>query len=147
MFIGQHRSSLDEKNRLTLPARYRGLLTDGVYVTQGFDRNLLLLTSEAFEEILHHIQGMNIADPLARLLFRMILGSAAKLDLDKNGCIPLPRELIKFASIDQEAMVIGQGDYFEVWAPELWSEQEISLNNVEANTHRFAALTLCTGQA
>jgi MraZ protein len=145
MFIGQHNTSLDVKNRLTLPARYRGMFSDGVYITQGFDRNLLLLSSEAFNEVIHSIKGMNIADPLARLLFRMILGSATKLDLDGNGCVFIPQELIDFANIDKGAMLVGQGDYFEVWAPQLWHEQEISLNNVEANAHRFSALTICTG--
>jgi MraZ protein len=145
MFIGQHNTSLDAKNRLTLPARYKGVLSDGVYITQGFDRNLLILTNEAFDEILHSIKGMNIANPLARLLFRMILGSAAKLDLDRNGGVFVPQELIDFANIDKEALLVGQGDYLEVWAPHLWHEQEISLNNVEANAHRFAELTICTG--
>jgi len=145
MFIGQHNTSLDGKNRLTLPTHYKGKFSDGIYIIQGFDRNLLLLTSEAFNEILHSIKGMNVADPLARLLFRMIMGTATKLDLDKNGGIYIPQELIEFAKIEKEAVLVGQGDYFEVWSPDLWGEQEISLNNVEANSHRFASLTICTG--
>lgn len=145
MFIGQHNTSLDGKNRLTLPARYKGMLADGVYITQGFDRNLLLLTSDAFNEILHSIKGMNMADPLARLLFRMLLGSATKLDLDRNGGVFIPQELMDFANIEKDALIVGQGEYFEVWAPNLWQEQEISLNNVEANSHRFASLSICTG--
>jgi MraZ protein len=88
---------------------------------------------------------MNMADPLARLLFRMILGSAARLDLDKAGSISLPQELLDFANINTEAMLVGQGNYIEIWAPDLWKEQEISLNNVEANSHRFASLSVCTG--
>ena len=48
MFIGQHNTSLDAKNRLTLPARYKGVLSDGVYITQGFDRNLLLFNKRSF---------------------------------------------------------------------------------------------------
>jgi MraZ protein len=145
MFIGQHNSSLDVKNRLALPTRYKGMLAEGVYITQGFDRNLLLLTCDAFEEVLRRIRGMNIADPTARLLLRMFLGSATKVDLDRSGSIILPQELIEFANIEKDALLIGQGDYFEVWAPQLWKEQEISLNNVEANSHRFSALTICTG--
>lgn len=88
---------------------------------------------------------MNMADPLARLLFRMILGSATRLDLDKNGCIIIPQELIEFANIQDETLLVGQGDYFEIWSPLFWKEQEISLNNAEANAHRFSALTICTG--
>lgn len=144
MFIGLHNTSLDGKHRLALPPRYMGQLAEGVYVAQGFDRNLMLLTHDAFEAVARRIKGMNMADPLARLLFRMILGSATRLDLDKNGCIIVPQELIDFANIQDEAYLVGQGDYFEIWSPLFWKEQEISLNNAEANAHRFSALTLCT---
>jgi len=145
MFIGLHNTFLDAKHRLALPARYKGMLAEGVYVTQGFDRNLLLLTSNAFEVVARQIKGMNMADPLARLLFRMILGSATRLDLDKNNAVLLPQELVDFANIKTDVTVVGQGNYFEIWTPELWKEQENSLNNVEANSHRFASLSLSTG--
>jgi len=145
MFIGLHNTSLDSKHRLAFPARYKGMLAEGVYVTQGFDRNLLLLTSDAFEVVARQIQGMNMANPLARLLFRMILGSATRLELDKNNSVLLPRELLDFANIKTDATLVGQGNYFEIWTPELWKEQENSLNNVEANSHRFESLSISTG--
>lgn len=145
MFIGHHTSTLDAKNRLAIPVHYQWLLNNGAYITQGFDRNLLLLTNNAFDNILHRIKQLNMADPTARSLFRMLLGSAAKLDIDKNGCVHLPTELLEFAGIEKSALLIGQGDFLELWAPKLWKEQEISLNNVEANANRFAALTICTG--
>jgi MraZ protein len=145
MFLGLHNTSLDAKHRLAFPARYKGTLAEGVYVTQGFDRNLLLLTSNAFEVVARQIKGMNMADPLARLLFRMILGSATRLELDNNHSVILPQELMDFANIKTDATLVGQGNYFELWTPELWKEQETSLNNVEANSHRFASLSLSTG--
>jgi division/cell wall cluster transcriptional repressor MraZ len=89
---------------------------------------------------------MNMADPSARLLFRMLLGSAAKLEFDKQGSIQVPAGLLEFAGIEKSVMLIGQGDFLELWAPKLWKEQEVSLNNVEANVNRFATLTICTGK-
>ena len=50
-----------------------------------------------------------------------------------------------FANIKTDATLVGQGNYFEIWTPELWKEQETSLNNVEANSHRFSSLSLSTG--
>lgn len=145
MFIGLHNTSLDAKHRLALPTRYKGMLAEGVYVTQGFDRNLLLLTSDAFEVVARQIKGLNMADPLARLLFRLILGSATRLELDRNNSVILPQELLDFANIKTDATLVGQGNYFEIWTPDLWKEQENSLNNVEANSHRFASLSISTG--
>jgi MraZ protein len=75
----------------------------------------------------------------------MILGSASRLDLDKNGSILLPQELLDFANIKTDVTLVGQGNYFEIWTPDLWKEQENSLNNVEANSHRFASLSISTG--
>jgi MraZ protein len=145
MFIGHHTSTLDAKNRLAIPDHYQWLLNKGIYLTQGFARTLLLLTSDAFDEILLRIKHMNMADPTARLLFRMLLGSATKLEFDRNGCVQLPAELLEFAGIEKSAMLIGQGDFLELWSPSLWKEQQISLNNVEANANRFSTLTICTG--
>jgi len=145
MFIGQLHSPLDRKNRLTLPPRYKGKFSGSVYVTQGFDRNLMLLPGGVFREILDSLRGMNIADPVARLLFRMILGSATQLTPDTKDGLAIPKELIEFAGIEREVVLVGQGDYLEVWSPGGWQEQEISLSNVEANSHRFASLTICTG--
>lgn len=105
----------------------------------------MLLTSDAFEVVARQIKGMNMADPLARLLFRMILGSATRLELDKNNSVILPQELMDFANIKTDATLVGQGNYFEIWTPELWKEQETSLNNVEANSHRFSSLSISTG--
>jgi len=68
MFLGQYQHNLDNKGRLTIPARYRELLEEGAYLTQGFDRNLLLLSEQAFLKIYAGLQGTNLTDPTGRLL-------------------------------------------------------------------------------
>ncbi len=142
MFFGQYRYSFDDKDRLMIPARFRELLAEGAFVTQGFDRNLVILTPGAFQEIYQLIMALNIADPLARFLLRMILGNATELEMDESGRVVLPGHLREFASLAGEAVLIGLGDYFEVWAPALWSQQEVTLQDAEANGIRFVTLDL-----
>ncbi len=142
MFFGQYRYSFDDKDGLMVPARFRELLVEGAFVTQGFDRNLVILTPEAFQEIYQLIMALNIADPLARFLLRMVLGNAAELEVDESGRVVLPKHLREFANLAAEAVLIGQGDYFEVWAPALWSQQEANLQDAEANGMRFVTLNL-----
>jgi MraZ protein len=142
LFLGQYRYSFDDKDRLMIPARFRELLADGAFLTQGFDRNLVILTPGAFQEIYQLIMGLNIADPLARFLLRMVLGNATQLEIDESGRIVLPENLREFANLAGEAVLVGQGDYFEVWAPALWSQQEAHLQDAEANTMRFVSLNL-----
>jgi MraZ protein len=144
MFLGQYVHSFDDKSRLTVPARYRELIADGAFVVQGLDRNLMVLTPAAFEIIYQRIMAMNLTDPTARLLRRVILGNASQLDVDKSGRILIPQQLREFAGLDGEAVLVGQGDYFEIWAPKLWQQQVNQVQDAEANTQRFTALDLKT---
>lgn len=130
-----------------IPPRFREMLADGAFVTQGFDRNLVILTPRAFQEICQTIMALNVADPMARFLLRMILGNAVELQLDEDGRIVLPHSLREFAQLVEEAVLVGLGDYFEVWAPTQWSQQEVHLQDAETNSVRFAALDLARHQA
>ena len=127
-----------------LPSRFQDSLAEGGYVTQGFDRNLWVLTSAAFEGVYQRVMSMNLTDPLARQLHRMILGAASQLELDSAGRMLIPQNLRAFAKLKEEAILVGQGDYFEVWAPELWLGQEVLLEDAEANVERFMGLSVAT---
>ncbi len=144
MFLGQHQNAIDAQNRLAVPDRFRDLLTQGAVITQGFDRNLLVLSAEAFQAIYDRFTAMNIADPLARLLLRMLLGNASELELDASGRIHVPQALREYAGLESDAVLVGQGRYFEVWTPASWQKQEVRMQDAEANADRFAGL-LVTG--
>ena len=145
MFLGKYPCALDGENRLSIPTAIRGPLTGAAYITQGFERNLLVLTAAAFHEIYQRVKSLNMADPLARLLLRMILGTANEsAGMDDESRISLPLELRKFAGLGERVLLIGQGDYLEIWSPESWSQQEALLGDVEANAARFSMLTVST---
>ena len=146
MFLGEYHHSLDNKDRLTVPARYRELLDDGAYILRGFDRNLMVLTTKAFEAISHRLDQLSMTDPLARALRRLIIGSATHLEVDKSGRILIPDFLCQKAGLssDQEAILVGQGSYFEIWSSDEWSLQQQALDQAEANAERFKVLDLST---
>src|SRR6187455_2123961 len=83
MFLGQYQHNLDEKGRLMIPARYRELLAAGAFITQGFDKCLMVMTDVHFKEVYERINAMNMADPNARLLRRHILSSAYSVEIDR----------------------------------------------------------------
>lgn len=147
MFLGQYRHNLDSKDRLTVPARYREPLEKGAYVMQGFDRNLMVMTEEAFDAVRAHLQGMSFTEPITRLLRRLIFSTADRVELDKAGRILIPQFLRQNMQLDGEVVLVGAGDYFEIWAPEAWAEQNAQLQDSQANAQRFAALDLSTGPA
>ncbi len=142
MFLGQYQHSLDAKGRLIIPARFRDSLKDGAFVTQGFDRCLMVMTVDYFEQVYERINAMNVADPATRALRRLLFANAYETNIDKVGRIVLPQNLREFAIIDGDAIVAGQGEYFELWTPNLWNEQMVEIQNAEANAQRFAALDL-----
>jgi len=145
MFLGQFQHNLDEKGRLMIPARYRELLAAGAFITQGFDKCLMVMTDAYFAQVYDRINSMNLADPTARLLRRLILSNAYPVEVDKVGRILLPNNLRQVIALNGDAIVAGQGDYFEVWNPADWNLQMDQLQDIETNNQRFATLDLSRG--
>ena len=144
LLLGLHTRILDTRNNLPLPADFREQFKDGVYITQGFDRNVMLLTRSAFDKVYQRVIAANLADPLARMLSRMILGTAHEAEIAFDGEVPIPTTLKDFASLAQDVVLVGLGDYVEVWSPELWIKQEEQLLDAEANTSKFSSLVVTT---
>jgi MraZ protein len=145
MFLGQFEHSIDEKGRLTIPARFRDLLAEGAFITRGFDRNLMVLTSSSFDQLYQRINQKSMTDLNARLLKRLIFSNADKLEFDKAGRILIPQFLRQSASLAANVVIVGVGDYFEIWSQDCWNEQAALLQDAEATSQRFAALDLSAG--
>jgi MraZ protein len=145
MFLGQYEHTIDEKGRVTIPARYRELLEDGAYITQGFDLNLIVMTPDTFEQISQKVNQMNTADPLTRQLRRLIFSNADRVEADKLGRILIPSFLRDAVQLLSSAVVVGAGSYFEIWSPDLWKKQSQMLLDAESNQQRFSVLDLTIG--
>ena len=143
MFLSQFQHNLDDKGRLMIPARYRDLLAAGAFITQGFDKCLMVMTDGYFKEVYERINNMNMADASARMLRRLILSNAYPAEAATVGRILVPQNLREFLGVASVYLTVaGQGDYFEVWTPADWKSQMDNLQDVEANQQRFATLDL-----
>jgi MraZ protein len=142
MFLGQYHHNLDEKGRLTVPAKFRDALMEGAYLTQGFDRNLRLLTEFDFNLLAEKINRLSMTDPSIRQLRRLIFANASEVQLDRLGRTLIPQFLREFAGLETEAVVVGVGEAIEIWSPEAWAAQEDDLQDADANAARFAELDL-----
>ena len=145
MFLGQYEHSIDDKGRMTIPARYRELLEGGAYITQGFDQNLIVMTPDTFDQIYKRVNQMNTTDPLARQFRRFFFSNAEKVEADKLGRILIPAFLRETSGLDTSAVVVGVGSHFEIWAPHLWKKQTETLNDPALNEQRFSVLDLTIG--
>lgn len=126
MLRGATKVTLDAKGRLAIPTRYRDRLAgrcDGHLVaTVDKDYCLLLYPLPDWEEIERKLMRLPSLDKRARRLQRLMVGHATELELDGHGRILLSRELREFAGLDRQAVLLGQGNRFELWDEERWNE-------------------------
>ena len=142
MFLGEFHHTLDDAGRLTLPSAYRALLPGDVYIVQGLDENLMVLPPERFQVLYRQLQRLSLTDPVARQLRRLVFAAAAKTRVDRAGRIRIPQDLRRRAGLEKDVVVVGVGDYFELWSPEGWQAQQALLEDAEANAQRFAVFHL-----
>jgi MraZ protein len=142
MYLGQHHLFVDNDRRLIIPEPIRDMFEDGAYITRGFEDDLIMMSDKVFEEIYKQVVALNLADPLARLLLRLILGNASRIEMDNSGNIQIPEDLSSFAGLDKEIILVGQGDYLELWSPANWEKQSAILLDTAANAERFSHLNL-----
>jgi MraZ protein len=147
MFLGRYQHSIDDKGRLTIPVRYREFLADqGAFITQGFDHNLIVYPPEVFDRISQRVSRISMTDPNARNLRRLIFSSAEHVSVDKIGRILIPQFLREAGKFDGEVIIVGMGDHFELWSPELWTGQSALLQDNEPTALSFIDLDLSTGE-
>lgn len=146
MFLGHHYTQLKKTNLLPIRKDWQEMISSGVYLTQGFDQNILILKPNTFQEIYSRITGLNITDPLARLLLRMFLSTASYIEVAENELISLPQDLLNYANLETNVVVVGQGDYVEVWSSDIWQQQQIEIQDAQANAIRFSAFTISTAE-
>jgi len=144
LFLGHHFTKLKKSNHLPIRSDWQQMITSGVYLTQGFDQNILILMPNTFQEIYARITSLNITDPLARLLMRMFLSTASYVESVDNETISLPQNLLGYANLESNVVVVGQGEYFEVWSSDMWQEQQSEIQDSQANAQRFSTFTIST---
>jgi len=143
MFYGEFEHSIDDKGRMTVPAKFRAHLAEGVVITKGFDRCLLMYPTTAWEAIVDKVSRQSITKANVRELRRQLLAGASDDVPDKQGRIAIPAKLLEYARIDKQAIVIGQFDYCEIWNPAEWEQRrQQSDSDPEARAAIFESLDL-----
>ena len=145
MFLGQFVHSIDDKGRITVPVRFRASLSSGAYITQGFERNLMVYTSETFQRMAQRAATLSTTNPEARAIRRVIFGGATDVELDSSGRILIPPFLREYAHFQNEVTIVGAGEYFEIWENELWVAELDSVTDPEVNAQRFTDFDISAG--
>jgi MraZ protein len=124
MLLGAHEHTIDDKNRLTLPAKFRQAFADGVVVTRGLDGCLYAYRRPDWARLVE--SRLAEVDPLraeGRRLERFFYSGATETELDKQGRVMIPRELIDHAKLGREVVVAGVNDRLEIWDRAAWRKE------------------------
>jgi MraZ protein len=132
MFLGQFKHTIDEKGRLTLPAKFRPDLEAGLVVTLGLDGCLYVFPRAKFMELAARIEAQPLTNTAVRSFGRQLFTSADDSQLDRQGRVLIPAYLRSEAHLDEEVMVTGMFSRIELWNPAQWAE-------VHAKTTRQSA--------
>ena len=128
-FRGHYEHSLDAKNRLSIPARFRATFSSGVVLAKDPETCVAVWTPDSHESIIERaLAGRNPMASDYRKLARFYQGNSYDLELDSAGRVTLPPTLLGHASIEKEVVVVGVGDHLEIWARERWEREQSSLD-------------------
>ena len=140
MFLGEFTHTIDEKGRLTIPAKFRADLDTGLIVTRGIDRCLAIYSMEEWRRLAEQVSALPVTDRRARAFRRLVFANASDSIPDKHGRVLIPPRLREYADLDSEAIVTGLNTYIEVWNPDFWGDEREHVEGDDANIEGWAAL-------
>jgi MraZ protein len=124
MLLGEYEHTIDDKNRLTLPAKFRGAFAEGIVVTRGLDECLYAYTPSAWAQLVE--QRLATLDPFSkqtRQMQRFFYAGAVEAELDKQGRVTIPPALMARAKLDRDVVVAGVNDHLEIWDRAAWQRE------------------------
>ncbi len=126
MFIGEYQHSIDEKGRLSIPAKFRVSLKEGAVVTRGLDKCLFLYAKEEWEKLSSRISALPMAAANSRAFARLMLAGAMDAEPDKQGRVIVPEYLREYAGVKKNVVVAGVGSRLELWDKDEWDSYKQS---------------------
>lgn len=124
-FRGINSISIDPKGRLAIPKRYRESIAEAcenqlIATIDIHSPCLLIYTLDEWEVIERKLMSLPNIDPKTREYQRLLLGHASEMEMDGQGRVLLPSLLREHAKLDKDAILLGQGNKFELWSQEAW---------------------------
>jgi MraZ protein len=124
VFLGRFENRLDEKGRLSMPAKFRARLAEGFVVTRGFEPCLTIFPMTEWQTLAENLARFPVTDQKARSLRRVLFAQAADTELDKQGRVLIPEYLREAAGLQGDVIVAGMDGYIELWDTARWREME-----------------------
>ena len=122
MFMGEYNHTIDAKNRLIIPSKFRETLGNEFVVTKGLDGCLFVYDNDAWAEFEEKLKSLPLTNKEARKFARFFLAGAASVEVDKQGRILVPSVLKEFAGLGKDVVLVGVASRIEIWSKERWED-------------------------
>lgn len=126
MLIGEYIHTIDEKNRVSLPSKFRKELGKKIIITPGLDQCLFIFTTKEWEKVANKLSSsdddLSFLQADKRSFNRFMFGRAAEVEVDSIGRILVPDFLKDRIGLKDKAAIIGVKDRVEVWSDKAWSD-------------------------
>ncbi|GIP39669.1 transcriptional regulator MraZ [Paenibacillus sp. J31TS4] len=134
MFMGEHQHSIDDKGRMIIPAKFREDLGPRFVVTRGLDQCLFVYPMDEWKVLETKLKSLPLMKSDARAFTRFFFSGATECELDKQGRVNLPNNLVEHAKLTKECVVIGVSNRVEIWSKDVWEnyfqQSEESFNEI-----------------
>lgn len=140
MFTGEYRHAIDGKGRVAVPARFRGELAGGGFVSRWIDSCLAIFPRPEWDRLATRVADLPVSDAGARVFMRFVFSGAFDVAPDGQGRVVLPAGLRDFANLTTDVVVVGARDHIELWEPERWETYSAEMNAPDVLAARIADL-------
>ncbi len=120
MLLGEYNHTLDDKNRLTMPVKFKSELGNKIIVTRGLDGPLFVYSQKEWENIMEKFAKLSMVDDTSRRFSRFFLSNAVETQLDKAGRVVINESQKDFADLDKDVTLIGVQSRVELWDTKTW---------------------------
>jgi len=134
MFMGEYQHTIDDKGRMIIPSKFRDALGASFIVTRGLDQCLFVYPSSEWEVLEQKLKALPLMKSDARAFTRFFFSGATECELDKQGRVNIPNNLLQYSKLDKDCVVLGVSNRVEIWSKELWEnyfdQSEESFNEI-----------------
>ena len=122
MLMGSYQNSIDAKNRVIIPARFREELGPRCVLTRGLDECLILYPMSTWAEQQARLAALPRSDENARAFIRYVFANATECEIDRQGRLLIPAAYKDMARLDKELVTLGMLDRVEIWSREVYDD-------------------------
>ncbi|BDR56208.1 division/cell wall cluster transcriptional repressor MraZ [Xylocopilactobacillus apis] len=137
MFMGEFRHNLDQKGRIIIPSKFRSELGGSFIVTRGMDGCLFVYSQLSWDSLVKKLSSLPLTKKDSRAFSRFFYSGATEVEIDKQGRINLPQNLISFAKLEKECIVLGVNSRVEIWDADTYqkvdSEMADNISEISEN--------------